>query len=96
MKFIGTSFSRCLFSLAREEVAIDSVAFIVTNTAYPNREVMIEQIRQTMMGKAVETHVANAIALWDSGRIYQPSTRPENRNIGSACWVEAPAALFAE
>lgn len=93
-KFIGTSFSRCLFSLAYKEISIDAVAFILTSTAYPSREVMLEQIRQTMMGRDVETHLSNAAELWDSGRIYQASTRqPAHVMENQPCWIEAPASF---
>lgn len=90
-KVIGTSLSMCLSSIARGEVAMDDVAFIVTSTAYPNRETMVEQVRNTMLSKMVETHVENACTLWDSGRIYQPSARPENRRVmHGKIWVPAP------
>jgi hypothetical protein len=90
-KVIGTSLSMCLTSIARGDVAIENVAFIITNTAYPNREVMVDMVRQTMMSKLVETHVENACILWDSGRIYQPSTRPANRRVmDGKLWVPAP------
>jgi len=97
-KFIGTSFSACLISLEKGDMTLDKVAFILTSTAYPSREVMIEQIRQVMLSKAIETHVANAIALWDSGRIYQASTRqPAHMPTPGTyhCWVPAPE-MFCE
>lgn len=90
-KLIGTSFSSCLFSIARGEVNVDEVAFIITSTAYPSREVMVEQVRQTMLSKDLDTHVANACILWDSGRIYQPSTRPNTMGPADRkTWFPAP------
>ncbi len=91
---IGTSFSMCLNSIAKGDVALEDVAFIITSTAYRSREEMLNNMRLVMLGKNVETHMANAAALWDSGRIYQPSARPMNRRaIG--LWVNAPP-LFEE
>jgi hypothetical protein len=80
-KVIGTSFSMCLRSVARGDVAIEDIVFIMTNTAYPSREAMIEFMRQVMAGKDTEKHIENACILWDSGRIFQPSFRPEGRRV---------------
>ena len=85
---IGTSFSTCLRSIQRGDVDIADVQFIVTSTAYPDRETMIQQVRLTHMGRHVEEHVANACILWDSGRIYQPTVRLDRRENVPDIWLE--------
>ncbi len=87
---IGTSFSMCLRSLTKGDVALEDVAFIITSTAYRDRDDMLRNMRLVMAGKYVDTHMAYAAALWDSGRIYQPSARPMNRRAVDI-WIEAPA-----
>ena len=86
---IGTSFSMCLASIHKGEVKISDIQFIITSTAYPSRDDMIRHVRMTMMGKAVEQHVANACILWDTGLIYQPSRRPNNRKA-TQLWFDVP------
>jgi hypothetical protein len=95
MAKIGTSLSSCLRSILRGDVDIADVAFIATSTAYPNRETMVEQVRLTHMGRDVEAHVANACELWDSGRIFQPSVRPDGRYAPDN-WVEVPGGVFLQ
>ena len=86
---IGTSFSMCLRSIAKGEVALEEIAFIATTTAYPDREIMLKQLGQVMQGRDVETHLSNAAQLWDSGRIFQPSSRPFNRTA-TQLWIDVP------
>lgn len=88
-KKIGYSFSKCLASIARGEVAIGDVAYILTNTAYPNRTSMLEALRPIMSGDRANIHMENAAALWDSGRIFQPSARPAHR-YPDRLWIDAP------
>lgn len=85
---IGTSLSMCLYSIQKGEVAID-VQFIITGTRYGNRDEFVAGVRQTMLSKAVEIHVANACLLWDSGRIFQNQVQQWDRSPVST-WFDGP------
>lgn len=89
-KKIGSSLSMCLRSIGRGEVALDDVAFIITSTAYPDRATMMTELRKAMLSRDVETHMANAAILWDTGRIFQPSVRPANRYPDRGPWADSP------
>lgn len=93
MAKIGTSLSSCLRSIHKGEVAIEDVQFITTSTAYASRDEMLKYLGQAMAGRAHDAHMANACTLWDSGRIFQPSVRPDGR-YAPEIWIDAPTAFF--
>lgn len=91
MKHVGYSLSGCLQSIARGEVALADVAYIVTNTAYLDRAHMVESLAPEMKGTQGARMLQDAVTLWNSGRIFQPSVRPASRRI-ETLWRDATPA----
>lgn len=88
MKKVGYSLSGCLVSIARGEVAIEDVAYIVASTAYRDRSDMMNALA-AMRGPEADVHLANARVLWDTGRIFQASVRPSGRRPIEPLWRDA-------
>jgi len=85
-KKVGYSLSNCLRSIVKDRIPLDDVVFIMTSTAYDSREDMIVGLSVSMLGKDLDTHLANAGTLWDTGRIFQPSVRPYGRRPVDLLW----------
>lgn len=89
MKVVGYSLSGCLRSIVADRIPLDDVAFVMTSTAYADRSAMIDALSRSMIGADLDVHLANARILWDTGRIYQPSTRPSARRAIEITWRPA-------
>lgn len=95
IKRVGYGLSSCLVAITQDGIPLDTVLYIVSSTAYRSRTEMVEKLALTLRGADAPEMLANATALWDTGRIFQPSVRPAGRRPSTALWRTATAEEVA-
>ena len=98
MMYIGTSLSRCLISLANNEIQLNQVLCIITSTKAEN----IEQYRTILLAYIGVPAVAPdvdleresmwkiGLELWDTGRIHQPRLVADTYGVGGTSYLTRP------
>jgi len=92
MMYIGTSLSRCLISLGKNEVQLNQVLCIITSTKAEN----IEQYRKILLtyidwtpdvDPERESMWEIGLDLWDTGRIHQPRLVADEFGVGGTAYL---------
>ena len=90
--YIGTSLSRCLISLGKNEVQLNQVLCIITSTKAEN----IEQYRKILLTYIDWTQDVDleresmwkiGLELWDTGRIHQPNLVADEFGVGGTAYL---------
>ena len=89
-RLVGHSLSMCLHQVAKGNVRLDEIERIETYSRFDSREALEKMLRVTMRGQLENTHVANALALYDSGRIAQIEGRGSRVHV-TGLWTSAQA-----
>lgn len=90
MAKIGTSLTMCLFDIAKGNVHLEEVEFIITSTQYKTRDELVEGIRKTMQSRYLQKHIDNACYLWNTGRIFQSLDARTYKRAPTTKWIDVP------
>ena len=90
MAKIGTDLTGCLESIAKGEVKLSEVEFIITSTQYPTRDALLVGVRKTMSSRNVQKHLDNASYLWNTGRIFQTFDARTYKRHATTKWIDIP------